>query len=82
VDEEIQEILEEAFQRARGLLQQYRDELDQIVDLLLQEEEIPGEKVTRILEGAVVAPEGEAAFIGREMEPERRAAPAPGTVEE
>jgi len=69
VDEEIQEILEDAYQRAEGLLEQYRDELDQIVDLLLQEEEIPGEKVVRILDGAARVPDEETVYIGPGPEP-------------
>jgi cell division protease FtsH len=75
VDEEVQETLEEAYQRAKGMLHEYRDELDQIVDLLLQEEEIPGEKVVRILDGAAIIPDEETVYIGEGLTPAQDGVP-------
>lgn len=49
VDEEIKEILDEAFQRAKGTLEEHRDAMDRLVDALLEKEEIPGPEVLRLL---------------------------------
>jgi cell division protease FtsH len=49
VDEEIKTILSEAFERAQEILEDHKDGLDQLVELLLEEEEVSGNKVYDIL---------------------------------
>ena len=49
-DEEIRKILKQAYSRAYDTLMTYRDQLDQLADILLEHEEIPGEKVVEIIE--------------------------------
>jgi cell division protease FtsH len=49
-DEEIRKILEQAYSQAYETLEHYRDQLDQLADILLEEEEIPGERVVEIIE--------------------------------
>jgi cell division protease FtsH len=49
VDEEVRAILETAYQRALDTLKGHRSELDEVVDALLKNEEITGERVLRIM---------------------------------
>lgn len=49
VDEEIKEILEEAYGRAMGVLQGYPSELDRLAAALLEKEIIPGEVVLHLI---------------------------------
>jgi cell division protease FtsH len=49
VDEEIKSILESAYRRAVEVLQQYRQDLDNVAQALLSEEELPGEEVLRLM---------------------------------
>jgi cell division protease FtsH len=51
VDEEVRSVLEEAYQRAVGALEEHRQELDAVADALLEREEIPGEEVIRLVKG-------------------------------
>jgi cell division protease FtsH len=51
VDEEVNGILEEAYQRATSTLQEHRAALDRLADVLVEEEEIPGKRVLEIIEG-------------------------------
>jgi cell division protease FtsH len=51
VDEEVNSILEEAYQRATSTLQEHRAALDRLADVLVEEEEIPGKRVLEIIEG-------------------------------
>jgi cell division protease FtsH len=48
VDEEIQTILRKAYQLARKTLEGKREELDRLVDLLLEHEEIDGQRVLEL----------------------------------
>jgi cell division protease FtsH len=48
-DEEIRRILEEAYQRALGVLESYRQGLDQLVEALIEEEVVSGERVLALL---------------------------------
>ena len=50
-DEEVKRILEEAYKRARETLEENREVLDRVADLLLEKEEIPGSKVLELLNG-------------------------------
>jgi cell division protease FtsH len=49
IDEEVKKILSEAYERARRILDKHRDELDQLVDVLIEKEEISGDKVLELL---------------------------------
>jgi cell division protease FtsH len=48
IDEEVSRLLREAEERAKKLLTEHRDELDQLTELLLEHETIDGEEVYRI----------------------------------
>jgi cell division protease FtsH len=49
-DEETRKILSQAYKRAYETLEDHRDQLDQLADILVEEEEIPGERVVEIIE--------------------------------
>jgi cell division protease FtsH len=49
VDEEVKNILDEAFNRARSVLAEHRDGLDKLADSLVQHEELTGQEVIRLL---------------------------------
>jgi cell division protease FtsH len=49
IDEEVKKILSEAYERARKILDEHRDGLDQLVDVLLEKEEISGDMVLELL---------------------------------
>ncbi len=49
IDEEVKTILKEAYERAKSTLQEYRDQFDQVVQLLLEKEVIPGEEVLELI---------------------------------
>jgi cell division protease FtsH len=45
VDQEVRELLDTAYQRATETLEKHRIKLDKLAELLLEEEELPGERV-------------------------------------
>lgn len=49
VDEEVQKITKEAYDRAINTLDEYQDVLEQVAELLLEKEEIAGEEVDQLL---------------------------------
>lgn len=49
VDEEVQKITKEAFDRALNTLDENRNVLEKVAELLLEKEEIPGEEVDKLL---------------------------------
>jgi cell division protease FtsH len=49
VDQEIKAILDESYERAMDILREYRQALDRLVETLLEEEEIPGERVLELV---------------------------------
>jgi len=49
IDEEVQKISDEAFDRALNTLKEKRDVLDKVAELLLEKEEISGEEVDELL---------------------------------
>jgi cell division protease FtsH len=49
IDEEIQIILKEAYERAFNTLQEHRDKLDKVADALMENEEIPGDEVLALV---------------------------------
>jgi cell division protease FtsH len=51
VDEEIQRITDNAFQRAVDTLTEHRDAFDDLADLLIEREEVPGDEVLRLVNG-------------------------------
>jgi cell division protease FtsH len=57
IDIEVNKILEEAFNRATGTLQQHRDGLDLVAARLIDKEEIPGSEVVGLLKKERKAPE-------------------------
>jgi cell division protease FtsH len=72
IDDEIRRIVEAAHQTAKDLLNEKRDELDQISKILLERETIDAEQFIALLDGK---PEDE--VFADEEEPERPAEPAP-----
>ena len=52
IDEEVKEILKEAFDRTRKLLTGHRSALDKLADLLLKEEQVSGERVKELVAAA------------------------------
>ena len=53
VDEEVQQISEDAFERAIHTLRENRDAFDRLADLLIEREEVPGEDVLGLLKKPV-----------------------------
>jgi len=51
VDRAIKEILEQAFQTAEDILTEYREALDNIANLLIEKEQVSGQKVLELLNG-------------------------------
>jgi cell division protease FtsH len=51
VDEEIQRITANAFQKAVDTLSEHRDAFDRLADLLIEREEVPGDEVLRLVNG-------------------------------
>ncbi|MFB6247764.1 MAG: ATP-dependent metallopeptidase FtsH/Yme1/Tma family protein, partial [Salinibacter sp.] len=51
VDEEIQRITGNAFQRAIDTLTEHRDAFDRLADLLVEREEVPGDEVLHLVDG-------------------------------
>ena len=49
VDEAVESILKEAYSRAYNILQDNRKAMDSLAEILLEEEEISGEKVKEIV---------------------------------
>jgi cell division protease FtsH len=50
IDEEILEILETAREQAKSALQERRDVLDELAELLIEDEELSGERLLEVLE--------------------------------
>lgn len=49
IDEEVRNIVEEAYERANSTLEEYRQQLDALADALLEFEELPGERVLELV---------------------------------
>jgi len=54
IDEEVRQIIEQAYQKAKSLLTEHRSRLDSVVAALLEQETIEGETLTKVLKGEVV----------------------------
>ncbi|MFO8033423.1 MAG: ATP-dependent zinc metalloprotease FtsH [Desulfohalobiaceae bacterium] len=48
VDQEVESLLKQSFQKAKDILNEHRQALDELAEVLLEQEEIPGEKVYSI----------------------------------
>ncbi|MGD9538027.1 MAG: ATP-dependent zinc metalloprotease FtsH [Alphaproteobacteria bacterium] len=58
IDSEIRRIVDEAYQRARQILEDHRDQLDGVANALLEFESLSGEEIQAILRGeSIVRPE-------------------------
>jgi cell division protease FtsH len=64
VDEEIQRITANAFQRAVDTLTEHRDAFDRLAELLIEREEVPGSEVLRLVNGEAESLEEVAATNG------------------
>lgn len=53
VDEELKAILERASSRAAGTLGDHREQLDKLAEMLLEEEEITGDRVLALVDGSL-----------------------------
>ncbi len=49
VDQEVENLLDKSFKRAADIVQERRQALDQLADLLIEQEEVPGHKVYELL---------------------------------
>jgi cell division protease FtsH len=65
IDDEIRRIVEDAHQTARGILSEYRDELDRVSKILLERETIDADQFVKLLDGAAE----EDVFTDEEPEP-------------
>lgn len=55
IDKEIREVMEEAFQRANGILVENRQKMDSIVKVLLEKETLEREEFEALMEGASIS---------------------------
>jgi len=55
IDDEVDQLIDQAYNRAAKLLKDYRVQLGLVAELLLEKEEIPGSEVIRILNSSVAA---------------------------
>ena len=77
IDEEVSRLLREAHQRATDLLQQHRDKLDLLTQLLIERETLDGQEVAAIVKhGRLPTTEEMAAFEATQKTPPPPAAPA------
>jgi cell division protease FtsH len=58
IDEDVKQVLDQAFARARGVLEEHAEGVSRLVDALLEHEEISGEQALELL--GLTAPEGPA----------------------
>lgn len=72
VDEEIRRITKNAFTRASETLKEHRDAFDQLADMLIEREEVPGKDVLHLVDGEAEAPDHLPSTNG-EMTPEDEA---------
>lgn len=55
IDKEIRSIMDAAYERARGILQENREKMDEIVKILLEKETLEREEFEALMEGASLA---------------------------
>ena len=49
IDEEVQKIVEQCYEKAKRILQEHREEMDEIVEILLEKEVIEGDELRKLL---------------------------------
>ncbi len=54
IDEEVRELIETAYEKAKDILEQHRDKLDQVAGYLLEHEKMGAEEFRKIMEGEVI----------------------------
>ena len=82
IDDEIRRVIEEAHERARGVLREHMDELHKISELLIERETIDKDQFERLLAGEApetvfVEEEPQAPEAEPEKKPERKPQPQP-----
>jgi cell division protease FtsH len=82
IDDEIRRVIEEAHERARGVLREHMDELHKISELLIERETIDKDQFERLLAGEApetvfVEEEPQAPEAEPERKPERKPQPQP-----
>jgi cell division protease FtsH len=84
IDEEVRAIMEHCYSRARKILEDNRETMERIVQVLLEKETIEREEFVALMQGAVPAPEPApinlhtpTATSGGEVQPPRRPEPLP-----
>ena len=59
IDEEIRELIENAYERAKDILELHRDKLDQVANYLMEHEKIDGDQFKKLMEDEAVPAEPE-----------------------
>jgi len=84
IDEEVRAIMEHCYSRARQILEDNRETMDRVVQVLLERETIEREEFVELMKGAVPAPEAPpigsnlpTPRSGGEVQPPRRPEPFP-----
>ena len=84
IDEEVRAIMEHCYSRARKILEDNRETMDRVVQVLLERETIEREEFVELMKGAVPAPEATPVGSdlptprsGGQVQPPRRPEPFP-----
>ena len=56
IDDEVKRILQTAYQRAKNILAEQRDKMDQLVEVLIERETLTAEEFVELIDGSSVAP--------------------------
>lgn len=59
IDEEVRELIENAYERAKDILELHRDKLDQVANYLMENEKIDGDQFKKLMEDEAVPAEPE-----------------------
>lgn len=59
IDEEVRELIENAYERAKDILELHRDKLDQVANYLMENEKIGGDEFKKLMEGETAPAEPE-----------------------
>ena len=59
IDEEVRELIENAYERAKDILELHRDKLDQVANYLMEHEKIGGDDFKKLMDGEAPAAEPE-----------------------
>ncbi len=59
IDEEVRELIENAYERAKDILELHRDKLDQVANYLMEHEKIGGDEFKKLMDGEAPAAEPE-----------------------